>query len=478
MTSPNKLSTIFGEEVGRRVMFVFTFLLIVLGILSAIEPSYTIIALGASILVLLLTSNPKEAFLVVGIYLIFQAAIERNMVVLGSPEGILNLIKRTDEVIWAYFICYILLHNYKGNSWQLKKTHLESMAIVFAFIGLLSTFFNHNSVLWSSVSIFLALKGFFIYWISKNLSIDEYKVILFFKSIIYILVLAAIIGILQYLGVPIFTLSSDERLGVRVAQSIFAHHGAFGTLMAAGIALSVGLKLGTKNNKWLYLTYILVFGLLASTVRRSIIGITLGILFVMLFYRRFRIPKKYIYYFLGIITFTFVLFYGRFSNMITGTQEEYKNVSKPRYFLYYGAFEIIKNKPLLGEGPGTYGSYVSIVIKSKVYQKYKIVVEDRYKMDTFWAMILGEYGILGTIIFCSLLLILFRGLLIAFPKNDTKPFLKGLHIGYIILFVDYFVESFFSPIYAKSLYSFIIFAGIGLLTGLKNQTLGKESPII
>jgi len=396
------------------------------------------------------------------------------MILLGSPEEITNLINRTDEFIWAFFIGYLLLHNYKGNTWQFKKTNLESTAIIFAFIGLLSTFFNHNSILWASISIFLALKGFFIYWISKNLSIDEHKITLFFKAIIYILVLAAIIGILQYFGVEIFTLRSGERLGVSVASSIFAHHGTFGSLMAAGIALSVGLKLGTGNNKWLYITYILAFGLLASTVRRSIIGIILGTLFVMLFYKKFRIPKKYNYYFFVTVIFTFIIFYGRFSNIIRSSQEEYSVSIHPRYFLYYGAFKITENKPFLGEGPGTYGSYVSTVIKSKIYQKYKIIVLDKYKMDTFWAMLLGEYGILGTMTFCLLLFILFRILLTSFPKNDNKPFLKGLHIGYIILFLDYLVESFLTPIYSKSLYSFIFFAGIGLLTRVENQTLEEK----
>ncbi len=475
MNSIKKLSTIIEDEVGKKNFIVSIFLLTILGIISAIEPFYTLIAFGGATLLLLAILNPKEAFLAAGIFLIFQTAITRNMVFLGSPEGIINLINRSDEVIWAFFISYLLIRNYRGNTWQFKKTNLESIAIIFASIGLLSAFLNRTSIFWSSVSIFLALKGFFIYWIARNFSLDEYKVILFFKTILYILVLTAIIGILQYIGIQILTIGSVERMGVKAATSIFAHHGEFGSLMAAGIALSVGLKLGTGNNKWIYITYILAFGLLASTVRRSVVGIILGILFVMLFYRKFRIQKKYAYYSLGIIIFTGVFFYGRFSKIITRTQEEYSISVQPRYFLYYGAFEILKNKPLLGEGPGTYGSYVSTVTKSKIYQKYKIIVADQFKMDTFWGMLLGEYGILGTMIFCLLLLILFRILLISFPKNDNKTFLKGLYIGYIILSIDFLFESMFTPLYSKSLFAFLFFAGIGLLTGLNNQPFGEIS---
>ena len=262
---------------------------------------------------------------------------------------------------------------------------------------------------------------------------------------------------------------SSERLGVKVARSIFMHHGVFGSLMAAGFALSLGLKLGTKKNKWLYIAFIMAFGLLVSTIRRSIIGIILGVLFIMLFYRKFKIPKKYVYSFIVVIILTFIIFHGRFSNIISGTEEEYGISVHPRYFLYYGAYEIAKNKPLLGEGPGTYGSYVSIVTKSKIYEKYKIPVEDKFKTDTFWAMILGEYGILGTIAFSLLLFTIFRNLLIFFPKNDNNPFLKGLYIGYIILFINYLVESSATAIYSRSLYAFILFGGIGLLNKTKIQ---------
>jgi len=475
MNFSTKLLNTIETEVGKKTFFIFVLFLTVLGIISAIEPSYTIIVLGSFATLMLITLNPKEAFLIAGIFLIFQVAVARNIVVLGGPEEIRNLIMRVDEVIWVFFIGYLLLHNYKGNSWQFNKTNLEPIAIVFAFIGLLSTFFNHNSILWASASIFLALKGFFIYWISRNLKLDEYKIKLFFITIIYILAITSIIGVLQYFGIQIFTLPLNERLGVSSASSIFAHHGTFGSLMAAGMALSIGLKFGTKKNKWVYVSFILALGLIASTVRRSIIGIILGTLFVMLFYRKFRIPKKYVYFFLVIIILIPVIFFGRFSNIIEGTQEEYGTNVHPRYFLYYGAYEIAKEKPLLGEGPGTFGSYVSIITNSKIYQKYKITVLDKHKADTFWPMILGEYGILGTIAFSLLLLIIFRSLLISFPKNDDNPFLKGLYIGYTILFVDYLVECLASPVYSQSLYAFFFFGGIGLLENFKEQITKEKS---
>jgi len=393
------------------------------------------------------------------------------MVSLGAPEKVTNIINRIDEFIWTLFIIYIIIINYKGNTWQFKKTNLDSIAIIFVFIGFISVFLNHNSIFWSSVAIFIALKGFFMFWIAKNMSIEKNKIILFFKIFIYILVFAALIGILQFLGINILRSgTSEKRFGVEAAQSIFGHHSTFGTLMAVGVALTAGLKICTGKNKWLFLSIILFLGLIASTVRRSLIGITLGTLFVMINYKKFRIPKKYTYSFLLIAIFSSIIFYGHLTKMTESTEYEYGNTIQPRYFLYYGALEIIKNKPFCGEGPGKYGSYISVLKKSEIYEKYNIIVEDRYKLDTYWSGILGEYGILGFLTIIFLLVTIFKSLLKGYNKENNTSFISGLYIGYMIISIDFIVESIASPVYMSSLFAFIFFVGIGLITGYKETS--------
>lgn len=458
-------------EIRKKEIIVFIILLMVVGILSAIKPSYTLTSLiGLGLLTVLTIGalNPPKAFLGMGIFLIFQVAIVRNMIVLGTPENMINLVKRIDEFIWLLFIVYIVLNNYRGTTWEIRKTNLDSFAIIFVGLGLISTLVNHNSLFWSLIAIFLTLKGFIMYWIAKNLKFDEQMMILFFKGIIFILVFAAFIGILQFLGIPIGVLSMSERLGIKYVPSIFAHHGIFGTLMAVGIALTIGLKLGTGDNKWTFLATILLLGLIVSSVRRSLAGLLLGLLFVLLNYKRFKISKRYIYSIAGIFTLLLVLFGGRISTVAKTTTAEYgiSGSSAARYWLYYGASQIIKNKPFFGEGPGKYGSFISVLTKSEIYEKYNIIITDDNKMDAYWPNIIGEYGLLGFIIIFFLLLILFRTLLKCYPKDDKTPFIRGLHISYIILFVDYAVESLVSPIYLGSLTAFMLFTGIGMIVSI------------
>ncbi len=466
MNFSNSLSRRIKVGIGNKEALGFTIIIIGIGIISAIKPSYTLIAVIGLALLTIGVLDPAKAFLSIGIFLIFQAAIARNMYVLGAPENLINLIKRIDEFIWVLFIGYVLFHNYKGDTWMFRKTKLEPVAFTFAAIGIISTLVNHNSLFWAFIAIFLALKGFIMYWITLNLSINKKEVILFFKAIIYILVFAAFVGILQFFRVPILQFGVSERFGLEVAHSIFAHHGIFGSLMAVGIALTIGLLLGTGEIKWAFLTIILAVGLMASSIRRSFVGLLLGLLFVFLNHKKLKVQKKYMY--LSIILFIglVAIFGQRIARITQRTEAEYSTSTQARYWLYYGAYKIIMHKPLLGEGPGKYGSFVSVLTNSNTYEKYNIVVEDNAKMDTYWANILGEYGILGFLTVILLLLILFGALSQGYRKNSESPFIRGLYIGYIILFVDYAVESFASQVYKDSLPAFILFAGIGLLVSI------------
>lgn len=468
MEFPNRLSRRIEVKIGGKEAIAFIIFLLSLGIISAIKPFYTLIILIGLTLLTIGALNPKKAFLGMGIFLIFQAAIIRNMTNLGTPEEIINIIKRIDEFIWVLFIAYIALHNYMGNTWKFKKTNLDSFAIIFAGIGIISTFVNHNSIFWSLIAIFLSLKGFIMYWTTVNLNIERSKIIMFFKVVIYILIFAAFIGIMQFFRVPLFQFGESERFGLAVAHSIFAHHGVFGSLMAVGIALAIGLTLGTGEIKWLFPTILFTFGLISSSVRRSLVGLLFGLLFVFLNRKKFKIPQKYIYLFFSLFIVFLTLFGGRIGKIIESTKFEYGVSIQPRYWLYYGGYKIFKNKPLLGEGPGKYGSFISVLRKSRTYMKYDIIIDDHYKMDAYWASVVGEYGIFGLLTTIILLLILFQGLLKNFYKSNKRPFMRGLYIGFIILFIDFVIESITSPVYLNSLTQFILFAGIGFLVSTEN----------
>lgn len=453
----------FKLDLNRQEIIILSTIFISLGVLSTFKPFYTLVIFLGLMLITVGALNPTRAFLGFGIFLIFQAAIFLNMMNLGAPEKIVNLVKRSDEFIWILFVIYLLLSNYKGQTWRLHRTQLDIPIIIFIGIGLLSAFINHNSTLWSLIAIFLSLKGFIMYLIAINLKIDEEETINFFKILIGVLFFALIIGILQFIGIEILQSGVSKRLGVRVAQSIFAHHGVFGSLMAIGVALTIGITLATEDFKWAILSMFFSLGLIISSVRRSFVGILIGLSLVLLYHKRLKIKRKTIYLFGFVLIILLVIFSRRISIMTEATKYGYGFNIQPRYWLYYGTYKILKNKPFFGEGPGRYGSYVSVLTKSGEYTKYGIIIEDRFKMDAYWASILGEYGIIGLLVLVSMLLLLYKNLIQSFKENSNNTFIEGLKIGYLILFGDYIIEAFVAPVFIGSLSAFIFFVGLGLI---------------
>lgn len=83
-----------------------------------------------------------------------------------------------------------------------------------------------------------------------------------------------------------------------------------------------------------------------------------------------------------------------------------------RVELYRTAFKILEDHFPLGTGQGTYGSIPVNIVGSRVYADYGIdtvwgLGENDgvdFKMDTHWSAILGEMGVLGTILYFLLLL--------------------------------------------------------------------------
>jgi len=441
------------------------FLTILLGISSALFPFYTLLSVFIIFFIFIFFYNINFAFLYMIFILMLQPVIAFNTAILGLPETIKVVVGGVDEIIWFIFFIVILLRKFNSEKWEVTTTNLELPALIFFCVGITSTLINKTSIIWSTISIILALKGIFIYWISKNLKYSANDIIIFYTNLLKFLVVVFIIGLLQYIGVEIPLIPQRFRLGVNIATSIFGHHAIFGFVMAVGFSLATGIYLSTRNKKWTMLVITFLTGIILSSVRKSLLGTLFGVLFVMLNYRRLKINKKDIYASLFALIVFFGSFYSRFSNIIEGTKSEYVSHAEinPRLWLYYGAYKILQKKPFLGEGPGTYGSYISVLKKSKIYAKYGINILDVYKTDTYWPYIMGEYGILGFISIITILLLLFKHLWSLSKINFENKFLKGIFIGYVILFVEYMFESLTMPVYNLSLTTFLLFGGIGIL---------------
>lgn len=120
-------------------------------------------------------------------------------------------------------------------------------------------------------------------------------------------------------------------------------------------------------------------------------------------------------------------------------QTYFLDETAPRAKLFIYGIETLKNFHYMGAGFGTYGSFSAAKYYSPLYVKYGF--EGSYGMssndyqfltDTYWPMLLGQFGIIGTLIVAGTTLYMFRVLQKKRFPNQTKAILFSCFIYLLI----------------------------------------------
>jgi hypothetical protein len=121
--------------------------------------------------------------------------------------------------------------------------------------------------------------------------------------------------------------------------------------------------------------------------------------------------------------------------------------------LLQNSFEVANDHFPLGSGFGTYGSNSSGIEYSPLYQKYGLnniygltQSNPMFISDSFWPMILGQFGYFGLFIYLIIILNLFRIIQQNFNSAKVHQYIVGLGI-FIYLIISSIAESaFVNPI--------------------------------
>lgn len=140
------------------------------------------------------------------------------------------------------------------------------------------------------------------------------------------------------------------------------------------------------------------------------------------------------------------------------------------------ALEIWKDHPFLGVGPGMFGGVVSIEFNSPIYKMHNFH-KDRYvydlkSIDNFWPQILAEMGIIGTVLFLSLILSIVFTLFLS-SRISVEADIKGLSKGLIIFSIVIIIYTLglglnITPV----LFTYCAFAGIAIRSA--NETMKRK----
>ena len=398
-------------------------------------------------------SNKDKIILISLFYfMIFQNVLENYFNVFGILDeamsaviviiAIINILSSRKK----YVIC-------KNN----KKILVSVLAlIIIGVIGNLKT--DYQTIIPALKDAVCVFKGIityvFIPLCLSNLKLDEYLTIINnHLKIITGLVFLTVVGNLLFDIFPYY----EIRFGIKSQQIFFTHPtylASFSVIII--ILLSVNLREHEENKKYI----ILMLLVLASTLRfKSIAFIPI---YMYLYYIVFKKQRKLQLLDVGILCVLGGVF------AISQVMEYFNNPDWARNVLTMNSLNIAKDNFPIGTGFGTYASWASGESYSNIYYDYNIsttwgISPDFYEFiaDTFWPMIIGQFGVLGLGIYIYILLRIYKNII----NNDNLDYYFGQILALLYLIILSIAEASFSGP--------IVVVYMALIAVLGNKKIGR-----
>ena len=216
------------------------------------------------------------------------------------------------------------------------------------------------------------------------------------------------------------------------------------------------LDISEENKKYI----ILMLLVLASTLRfKSIAFIPI---YMYLYYIVFKKQRKLQLLDVGILCVLGGVF------AISQVMEYFNNPDWARNVLTMNSLNIAKDNFPIGTGFGTYASWASGESYSNIYYDYNIsttwgISPDFYEFiaDTFWPMIIGQFGVLGLGIYIYILLRIYKNII----NNDNLDYYFGQILALLYLIILSIAEASFSGP--------IVVVYMALIAVLGNKKIGR-----
>ncbi len=398
-------------------------------------------------------SNKDKIILISLFYfMIFQNVLENYFNIFGILDeamsaaiviiAIINILSSRRK----YVIC-------KNN----KKILVSVLAlIIIGIIGNLKT--DYQTMIPALKDAVCVLKGIityvFIPLCLSNLNLDEYLTTMnnHLKFITGLVFLTVIVNLLFDIF-PYY----EIRFGIKSQQIFFTHPtylASFSVIII--ILLSVNLREHEENKKYI----ILMLLVLASTLRfKSIAFIPI---YMYLYYIVFKKQRKLQLLDVGILCVLGGVF------AISQVMEYFNNPDWARNVLTMNSLNIAKDNFPIGTGFGTYASWASGESYSNIYYDYNIsttwgISPDFYEFiaDTFWPMIIGQFGVLGLGIYIYILLRIYKNII----NNDNLDYYFGQILALLYLIILSIAEASFSGP--------IVVVYMALIAVLGNKKIGR-----
>lgn len=337
-----------------------------------------------------------------------------------------NIVSFSDELYILFIFIYILI---KGAN--IISNRMIQITILFVACGLVGNFVNQTALITCLLGTFNIIKPVLLFYAFSNIDFDMNDFMWFmkpFKKFFWFFIIGIILDLLipsfgDILTETIFPnyKHGEERLGLRCIQGFFPRTG--GLTILALLYYIYYKYYEPHGSKWKC-----HFMAIATFLTLKVKDIIAFIICIILSF--FKSIKGIHITLAGIALYGLIVIY---SIVLPDHFNNYMNIEEDsgtaRVALTVTSGKIAKDYMPFGVGFGQFGSPTSRDRNSDVYRQYGIdwvyglnYEKDggKYMVDTFWPMIMGETGVLGTIMFLILLWVVFWPSLKDFLSNTSS----------------------------------------------------------
>lgn len=378
------------------------------------------------------------AFIIIIYILLFQNWLQKQIVLFQYADEIFAM----SAIIIFFVKSFMNAKNGNARTMQPKGSKVLMIGLGLALLsGLLGSFINRyqpNNIVFNDVLLtlkfFLAIYiGYAVFsWIPNDKrarNVIEKHI----KIIITVFICMTLVD-KAFSVFPVF----DSRYGMQSMQLFYSHPTA---LVAACVSI-VALYYMIFQEKMKSITIMIMCIIIALSLRTKAFGVAM-IIIVMNLLMNYNSKKLRVFCYICAIIGIYMLAIDQIQLYYGG---EIKDSARLR--LNETSMQIAKDYFPLGTGFGTFASTFSVRPYSKVYYLYRLnnvyglsPGEATFVSDTFWPMIIGQFGWLGTIGYVTALLAVFK-MINHIQKQDKYIFYASL-ISFIYLLISSTSESAF-----------------------------------
>ena len=324
------------------------------------------------------------------------------------------------------------------------KTVLKRKEIVIPFLVFTSIFFISATI--NQVSIWViqdSIRRLLLpYGVLLALAISDIKPREIILPLLVSTIPLAILGIYQYINkVPIPPDWVDSLVDTNTTRAfaIFVSPNILASFLERAEAILLGLIIGSKNKgRYLFVFLFIIhfiahiFTLSRASLISFVISISIGLLFINILLALGWLGTG------TLIAAIIPSIRQRFLGLLS-PYYKYKSALGGRLFQWRIEIQHWKKHPILGSGPGTFGSITS----------WNLGLGGKFRIDMLYLRILGELGIIGLIAFMWWLLSLLMELihkLFHTNKNLDYFVIWGATVGYISFLIHSMANNHFEVI--------------------------------